>query len=99
MLLVAAAGAATLSIAADAAELRVGHSSLPRSLGMPLADTSHSGGFSFQMVFDRLTYTREAGRLEAGLHDAVQLDAVKSRVSGYAMVNYVVDWHNIDIRG
>lgn len=55
---------------AAGAELRIGHSSLPRSLGMPLADTSHSGGFSFQLVYDRLTYTRAGGQLEPGLATA-----------------------------
>jgi len=32
------------------------------------------------------------------LHDAVQFDAVKNRVVGYAMANYVIDWHALDVR-
>lgn len=46
---------------AGAAELRVGHSSLPRSLGNPLSDTSHSAGFTFLTLYDQLTYVEAAG--------------------------------------
>jgi peptide/nickel transport system substrate-binding protein len=49
------------SSGALAAELRVGHSSLPKPLGNPLSDTSHSGGFNFLTVYDQLTYVGSDG--------------------------------------
>lgn len=47
--------------AANAAELTVGASSLPRSLGNPLMDTSHSAGFIFMSAYDFLTYGTQQG--------------------------------------
>ena len=52
------AGVSTL---ASADELRVGHSSLPKGLGNPLMDTSHSAGFTFMTAYDFLVYTKEEG--------------------------------------
>ena len=46
---------------AAADELVVGHSSLPAGLGNPLLDTSHSAGFVFGTVFDRLTLSDKTG--------------------------------------
>jgi peptide/nickel transport system substrate-binding protein len=46
---------------AAADELIVGHSSLPAGLGNPLLDTSHSGGFVFGTVYDRLTTSDKNG--------------------------------------
>ena len=57
-----AAGAVfAFSGAANAEELIVGHSSLPAGLGNPYLDTSHSGGFVFGTVYDRLTVSTKSG--------------------------------------
>lgn len=61
-----AGSVAFLSSGASAAELRVGHSSLPKPLGNPLSDTSHSGCFSFLTIYDQMTYVTAAGP-QAGL--------------------------------
>ena len=53
-----ATGASTL---ATADELRIGHSSLPKGLGNPLMDTSHSAGFTFMTAYDFLVYTKQDG--------------------------------------
>lgn len=54
----------TWALPGKAAELRVGHSSLPRALGNPLPDTSHSSGFSYLTAYDQLTYVDESGPRE-----------------------------------
>lgn len=59
---VAAAGAVfAFSGTVNADELIVGHSSLPTGLGNPFLDTSHSAGFVFGTVFDRLTVSTKTG--------------------------------------
>ena len=59
----AIAAGAVIGFASYAAadELIVGHSSLPAGLGNPLLDTSHSAGFVFGTVFDRLTVSDKNG--------------------------------------
>lgn len=61
MAVAAALLTAGVSTLASADELRVGHSSLPKGLGNPLMDTSHSAGFTFMTAYDFLVYTKEEG--------------------------------------
>jgi peptide/nickel transport system substrate-binding protein len=53
--------AAAAGLPASAAELTIGHSSLPKGLGNPLTDTSHSAGFTFMLAYDFLTYGSQQG--------------------------------------
>ena len=55
------AAAALLAGTGHAAELRTGHSSLPKGLGNPLTDASHSSGFAFMAAYDYLTYGTKDG--------------------------------------
>ncbi|MEQ8249109.1 MAG: ABC transporter substrate-binding protein [Alphaproteobacteria bacterium] len=52
---------------ASAAELRVGHSSLPNGLGNPMCCSSNSHGWVFQSAFDHLTYMDTSGAPGPGL--------------------------------
>ncbi len=63
-----------ISAAASADELIVGHSSLPAGLGNPYLDTSHSGGFVFGTVYDRLTISDKTGP-KAGMLISWSVDA------------------------
>ncbi|MDC0074144.1 ABC transporter substrate-binding protein [Alphaproteobacteria bacterium] len=49
------------TLPANGKQLVIGHSSLPVALGNPLKDTSHSGGFVFGTVYDRLTISDKDG--------------------------------------